>query len=118
MGGKVSLADDHIQGVVTQWKPPERLTFTWNVFDPGQTESDHPETYVMFELEPVGEEVRLTLTHRQFTDDVLEYLPQTLMGWHTIIDTLAALVRGEEPEPWKERMEKNKARYGVGEIKR
>jgi len=25
----------HIRGTVTQWQPPRKLIYTWNVFDPG-----------------------------------------------------------------------------------
>jgi uncharacterized protein YndB with AHSA1/START domain len=33
-GGAVRLVNGHIRGVVTQWQPPRRLIYTWNVFDP------------------------------------------------------------------------------------
>jgi uncharacterized protein YndB with AHSA1/START domain len=33
-GGRVSLMDGHIRGVVTQWQPPKTLVYTWNVFGP------------------------------------------------------------------------------------
>ena len=35
VGGKVELMGGHIRGVVTQWDPPQRLAYTWNVFNPG-----------------------------------------------------------------------------------
>ena len=38
-GGAVTLMGGHIRGVVTQWKPPRILAYTWNVFSPGETES-------------------------------------------------------------------------------
>src|SRR3569832_2713540 len=31
-GGRVSLMGGHIRGVVTQWQPPKKLVYTWNVF--------------------------------------------------------------------------------------
>ena len=34
-GGAVRLLGGHILGVVTQWKPHNRLAHTWNVFEPG-----------------------------------------------------------------------------------
>lgn len=44
-------ADD---GVVTHEEPPRRLSYTWN-----------DDSEVTLELEPLGEDVRLLLTHRR-----------------------------------------------------
>jgi len=41
-GGAVTLLDGHIRGVVTQWKPPRLLAYTWNVFSPGDEETHYP----------------------------------------------------------------------------
>src|SRR5262245_4871155 len=58
-GGAVSLMGGHIRGVVTRWLPGRRLAYTWNVFAPGQDESDYPESYVTFELSAQDEDVLL-----------------------------------------------------------
>ena len=34
-GGAVELMGGHIRGIVTQWRPAERLAYTWNVYNPG-----------------------------------------------------------------------------------
>ena len=39
LGGAVELMGGHIRGVVTQWQPAVRLTYTWNVFNPGEAVS-------------------------------------------------------------------------------
>jgi uncharacterized protein YndB with AHSA1/START domain len=109
-GGAVDLGNGHIRGVVTQWDPPCRLTYTWNVFGPGETVSPYPESYVTFELAAEGDDVRLVLAHRPIP---AEFQRKTMMGWHTILDTLRALLAGEEPEPRDVMMERNKARYGA-----
>ncbi len=114
-GGAVELADGHIRGVVTQWKPPGLLAYTWNVFHPGEMESRYLESYVMFELKPHEDDVLLTLQHRPILED---FASQTMMGWHTFLDLLGALLRGEQPEERDVVMERNRARYGVKEIKR
>jgi uncharacterized protein YndB with AHSA1/START domain len=44
VGGKVELMGGHIKGVVTQWNPPQRLAYTWNVFNPGDEVSPYPES--------------------------------------------------------------------------
>jgi uncharacterized protein YndB with AHSA1/START domain len=114
VGGAVSLADGHLRGVVTQWKPPHLLAYSWNVFDPGAVDSRFPETYVTFELEASGNLVLLTLTHRPIGDG---FESQTMMGWHTFLAMLAALLRGEEPEVREVIMERNRVKYGVERIR-
>jgi uncharacterized protein YndB with AHSA1/START domain len=109
-GGAVTLLDGHIRGVVTQWKPPRLLAYTWNVFSPGDEESHYPESYVKFELEPRGNQILLTLTHLP----VLErFEKQNLMGWHTFLDMVDAAARGEVPATRQVYMKQNAERYGV-----
>jgi hypothetical protein len=73
-------------------------------------ESPYPESYVSFELEARGEETRLTLTHLP----VLErFEKQNAMGWHTFLDMVAAVARGEAPQAREAYMKQNAARYGV-----
>ncbi len=109
-GGKVSFMAGHVRGIVTQWRPPRRLVYTWNVFSPGQLESPYPESYLTFDLEEHGAEVRLTLTHFPILQ---RFEKQNSMGWHTFLDILGATVRGEPVEPRGEYMKRNAARYGV-----
>jgi uncharacterized protein YndB with AHSA1/START domain len=109
-GGVVNFMGGHIRGVVTQWKPPRKLAYTWNVFSPGETESAFPESYLTFELQPRGKDVLLTLTHLPIPE---EFESRTAMGWHTFLDMLSGGLRGEEPKPRMDYMEKNAALYGV-----
>ena len=109
-GGSVKLMGGHVRGVVTQWQPPRRLTYTWNVFGPGEEKSPYPESYLTIELDPRGKEVLLTLTHLP----VLErFEKQNAMGWHTYLDMLEAALRGEPAELREVHMKRNAARYGV-----
>jgi uncharacterized protein YndB with AHSA1/START domain len=109
-GGAVNLMGGHVRGIVTQWHPPRRLTYTWSVFAAGEAESQYPESYLTIELTPRGSEVALTLTHLP----VLErFEKQNAMGWHTFLDMLGAAVRGETTEPRQAYMQRNAARYGV-----
>jgi uncharacterized protein YndB with AHSA1/START domain len=114
VGGAVSIAEGHIRGVVTQWQPPRLLTYTWNVFMPGEEASRYPESYVTLELQPKGGNVLLTLTHRPILEG---FEAQTMMGWHTILDMLMQQLRGESGETREVLMERNRARYGVEAIK-
>jgi uncharacterized protein YndB with AHSA1/START domain len=110
LGGAVKIMGGHVRGVVTQWIPPRRLTYTWNVFDPGNVESSYPESYVSFTLEPRGTEVLLVLTHLP----VLErFEKQNAMGWHTFLDLLSTAARGEAVAPRETYMKRNASRYGV-----
>ena len=112
-GGAVRLMDGHIRGVVTQWQPPNRLSYTWNVFapaDPPDAVSAYPESYLMLTLEPRGEKVLLVLTHLP----VLErFEKQNAMGWHTFLDILADTLEGRKVGTRQEYMVRNSARYGV-----
>jgi uncharacterized protein YndB with AHSA1/START domain len=110
-GGRVNFMGGHIRGVVTQWRPPRRLVYTWNVFSPGETESAYPESYLTFDLEEQrAGQVRLTFVHFPILE---RFEKQNAMGWHTFLDILDATLRGEPVEPRGVYMKRNAARYGV-----
>jgi uncharacterized protein YndB with AHSA1/START domain len=100
----------HVRGVVTQWKPNRRLAYTWNVFGPNDTESPYPESYLTFELEPRVGDVRLTLVHLPILE---RFEKQNMMGWHTFLDMLDAVVRGQTIEAREACMKRNARLYGV-----
>ncbi|MBS0550244.1 MAG: SRPBCC domain-containing protein [Proteobacteria bacterium] len=104
-GGTVSLMGGHIKGVVTQWQPPRRIAYTWNVFMPGQTVSDFPESYLTLELN----DRTLTLTHLPVLD---EFVKLNAAGWHTFLDMVDAAARGETVQPRETYMKPNAALYG------
>ena len=112
-GGAVRLMDGHIRGTVTQWQPPHRLTYTWNVFGPGDSPaavSAYPESYLTLELRDQGDQVSLVLTHLP----VLErFEKQNAMGWHTFLDILSDTLEGARVRTRQEYMMRNSARYGV-----
>ena len=109
-GGAVTIMGGHVRGIVTQWQPPHRLAYSWNVFNPDEEESRYPESSLTIELQPRGEDVLLTLTHVP----VLErFEKQNAMGWHTYLDMLGAAVRDEPAQPRAAYMKRNAARYGV-----
>jgi uncharacterized protein YndB with AHSA1/START domain len=109
-GGKIELMGGHIRGVITAWRPHQFLAYTWNVFQPGETVSGWPVTYLEFALEPAGATTRLTLTHRPIP---ARMQPQTMMGWHTFLDMLETGARGETVQARGHTMQKNAALYGV-----
>lgn len=112
-GGAVRLQGGHIRGTVTQWQPPHKLIYTWNVFGSGDgpdAVSDYPESYPTFELEAQGEAVALTFRHFPILE---RFVPQNAMGWHVMLDILAASLRGEAIEDRSVYARKNAALYGV-----
>lgn len=109
-GGSVRLMGGHIRGVVTQWKPHRKLAYTWNVFAPGEEESQYPESYLTLELSERGREVFLVLTHLPILE---RFEKQNAMGWHTFLDIVAATLRGETVEPRASYMERNAEKYRV-----
>ena len=113
VGGRVSLMGGHIRGVVTQWQPPKKLVYTWNVFGPDDAAdavSAYPESYPTFELAADASDVRLTFTHFP----VLErFVPQNAMGWHTMLDILEAGLHGKPVQERRIYSQRNAALYGV-----
>ena len=65
-------------------EPPTRMRFMW----PGVGE-------VSIELEPVGEEVMLTLTHRQLVG--VRLILNVCAGWHAHLGHLVARLEGRKP---------------------
>lgn len=112
-GGRVLLMGGHVRGVVTQWQPPTKLTYTWNVFAPGDPPdavSQYPESYPSFVLEAQGAATVLTFTHFPILE---RFVPQNAMGWHTMLDIVEAVLRDGRSEDRAAYMKKNAALYGV-----
>ena len=75
-------------GTVTRYDPPRVLAHTWN-FEGQQSE-------VTYELESVGDRVRLVLTHRKLSS--AEEVLSVSGGWHAHLDILEDVLLGREPE--------------------
>jgi uncharacterized protein YndB with AHSA1/START domain len=81
----------HISGEVIECDPQKRLTITFNVNWPALIEKLGP-TLVTYEIEPVGEVVKLTLLQshdRPISDDILSGGRQ---GWPAILSSLKSLL--------------------------
>jgi uncharacterized protein YndB with AHSA1/START domain len=110
VGGTIRLMGSHIRGTVTQWQPPHKLAYSWNVFGPREDASPYPESYLTLELSPQDSGTLLTLTHLP----VLErFVKANAMGWHTYLDMVDAAVRGAPIEPREVLAKRNAERYGV-----
>lgn len=78
-----------MQGTVTNYDPPNLLSYTW-----GEKEGYYSE--VTFELHEEGNQVRLVLTHRKLGDDP-EQLLGIAAGWHTHLNILLDRLEGVVP---------------------
>jgi hypothetical protein len=78
--------------VVTQWQPPGRLGYTWNVYNPGDATSPYPESYLILTLAAAVEGTLPTLDHLPVLE---KFVKLNAMGWHTFVDMVDAAVRGE-----------------------
>ena len=86
----------HISGEVAECVPHRRLSFTFNVNWPELIEKLGA-TLVTYEIEPLGNAVRLTMTEshdRPLDDDILSGGRQ---GWPAILSSLKSLLETGEP---------------------
>jgi uncharacterized protein YndB with AHSA1/START domain len=93
------FGEEHrMAGEITELRPPYILGISW-----GTTGG------VTFELEPLGDMVRLTIVHRRLPDRSV--MLNVSAGWHAHLDVLAARLAGEEPAPFWDRWARLKAEY-------
>jgi len=93
------FGEEHrMESEVTELDPPYRLSISW-----GSTGG------VTFDLEPVGDMVRFTVTHRRIPDRSI--MLNVSAGWHAHLDVLAARLAGEAPKPFWDHWSSLKAEY-------
>jgi uncharacterized protein YndB with AHSA1/START domain len=112
-GGKVRMQGGHIRGTVTQWQPPHKLIYSWNVFGPEdgpEAVSAYPESYPTFELATQGDQVALTFRHFPILD---RFIPQNAVGWHVMLEILSASLKGETADATSVYAKKIAPLYGV-----
>lgn len=82
----------NFSGTVMRCEPPHLLEHTWD-FENDQSE-------ICYELEQVGNMVRLVLTHRRLASK--DEITSVCGGWHTHLAILEAVLEGSEPPAfWK-----------------
>ncbi len=79
-------AETRMESRIVAIDPPRMLAFEW--FGKGE---------VTFELEPRGEDVLFTVTHRRLPQR--PNLVNVAAGWHSHLDLLVACVTGQDPAP-------------------
>lgn len=90
-------AEHSMDSRITVLEPNRRLGFAW-----GQGE-------VVIDLEPLGDTVLLTLTHRRISDR--ENMLKIGAGWHMHLDTLVARMTDTQTEPFWDGWKKLKVEY-------
>lgn len=94
------FAEEHrMQSRITELDPPRKLTITWGA----------AEGSVSFALEPAGDKVLLTVTHRRAPDRAT--LLNVSAGWHAHLDALVARMNGKSPAPFWDGWIRLKAEY-------
>ncbi len=85
-------------GRITRWEPPHHLAYTWDA-----------DSEVSFDLEPIGKDVLLTLTHRhlRMRSDMIS----VSSGWHSHLGVLTERLRGEQPARFWPRVERYEREY-------
>jgi uncharacterized protein YndB with AHSA1/START domain len=87
-----------ILGEVLEASPPNRLVITW--VEPSDRAHDDRRSRVTFEIEPVAEMVRLTITH----DDLergSEMEGKIIQGWPRVLSSLKSLLEtGQALNTW------------------
>ena len=83
-------------GKVIEVSPPRRLVLTWAF--PADEAREEKHTRVTFEIEPLGDVVRLTVTHDRLEPDS-EMLKRITMGWPKVLSSLKSLLEVGRPLP-------------------
>src|SRR5262245_53076696 len=80
-----------INGRVIAWDPPRRLQVTWAVdFEEFR---ELPESLVTYEIEPLGESVKVTMTESHCWDVPDAILAGGRQGWPLILSSLKSVLR-------------------------
>ena len=90
--GEEAVSD---RGIVLESKPPRHLSYTFHVEFVDELKDEHP-SRVTFDLEPIGDETRLTLIHDEF-EPKSRVLEGCRTGWPAILSSLKSLVETGEP---------------------
>ncbi len=83
-------------GKVLESSPPRRLVLTWA--SPADEAREEKHSRVTFEIEPIGEIVRLTVTHDRL-EPGSEMLEAIKKGWPKVLSSLKTLLEVGRPLP-------------------
>jgi uncharacterized protein YndB with AHSA1/START domain len=87
-----------IEGKIIEFAPPRRLVHTFHFERHDEGQHDAP-TRVTWEITPMGDVCRLTLTHDDFAGETPTYRTISDGGWAPIIDSLKTLLETGKAMP-------------------
>ncbi len=93
-----------IRGLISEFDPPHVLAFSWN------ESSYNAATHFKIELAERDGQVHLVLTHSYLNPEVMAAVAA---GWHTHLESMIALVKGEEIPDFTATFERLLAEYRV-----
>jgi len=85
-----------LAGKVVESSPPKRLVLTWAL--PADDARPEKHSRVTFEIEPVRDVVRLTVTHDEF-EPGSEMFKSIQEGWPKVLSSLKSLLETGRPLP-------------------
>ena len=86
---------DAMAGVVLEYDPYHRFSHTWSsLYDP-EMAKERP-SRVTYELEPIGQTRKLTMTHDDFDGETVTW-KSISQGWAAILNSLKSLFETREP---------------------
>ncbi len=83
-------------GKVLEYDPPRRLSYTFHPEHDG-LENEKP-SRVVFDLEEINGQVKLTMTHDEFANDS-KVFPKIQVGWPSILSSLKSVLETGEALP-------------------
>jgi uncharacterized protein YndB with AHSA1/START domain len=83
-------------GKVVESSPPRRLVLTWAF--PADEAREEKHSRVTFEIEPIDDVVRLTVTH-DWLEPGSEMLEGIMKGWPKVLSSLKSLLEVGQPLP-------------------
>jgi uncharacterized protein YndB with AHSA1/START domain len=103
----------NVEGKVVEWTPPRRFACTWNVAMNPEFRA-LPECLVTYDIEAVGDAVKLTMTEAHSWDIPEALLSGGRQGWPAILSSLKSFLETGKPlsikmGPPKEMLEALKA---------
>lgn len=92
-----------MEGTLTCFEPLQKLGYFW----PGET--DDESSHVVIQLEDLGDQTRLRLTHSRLTKS--EHRTEAAAGWHAHLDLCIAAIAGQERQDFWQRHSELRSRY-------
>jgi len=86
----------NVTGKVVEWSPPRCFACTWNVEMSAEFRA-LPECLVTYEIEPLGEAVKLTMSEAHQWDIPEALLSGGRSGWPAILSSLKSLLETGKP---------------------